>query len=268
MSGAEAKEADGKAKANPAARKPVLVDLLGRGRTGKSTAGDILLRLAHDAGRGALVADANQNATLAGLYPEASQRPPSEDVTDMKEWMGARLGEMVAERRSLVLDLGPAAEVVRRALAVEFDLARYCERRGWAALTVFTAGPSREDFDYVLALVRSGVHLSRPSVLLFNEALTPARRNVADAFSAVLDAPELAPDGELEQAGVRPMLLPNLPFLDLLWVKGFRGFRAAMEGEAGADGKPLDPMRQDQVRFDVEDLLGRFGTLGIAERLP
>lgn len=245
----------------------VLVDLAGRGRTGKSAVGDILVRLAADAGREVLVADANQNATMATLHPGAASRPPSDDLGDVKGWLGDRLGEMVARGRSMVLDLGPAAEAVRREHALEFDLARFCERRGWAALTVFTAGPSREDFDYVLGLVRSGIHLSRPSVLLFNEALTPAKRNIADAFAAVLDAPELAEGGELEAAGVRPMLLPNLPFLDLLRAKGL-GFRAAMEGAPGADGKALDPMRQDQVRFDVEDLLARFEGLGVADRLP
>lgn len=257
-------------KAAAGAARKVLVDLAGRGRTGKSAVGDVLVRLAEDAGRGPVpVADANENATLARLYPGQASRPASDDVGDLKAWLSDRLGAMMASGGPLVLDLGPAAEVVRREHALEFDLARSCERRGWTLLTVFTAGPTREDLDYVLGLVRSGIHLSRPSVLLFNEALTPAKRNIADAFAPVLDAPELAPGGELEKAGVRPMLLPNLPFLDLLRGKGFRGFRAAMEGGPGpADGKALDPMRQDQVRFDVEDLLARFGALGVADRLP
>ena len=120
-----------------------------------------------------------------------------------------------------------------------------------------------------VTLVRSNGELAEAAELIVSVTPGVASLESADAFAPVLDAPELAPGGELEKAGVRPMLLPNLPFLDLLRGQGFRGFRAAMEGGPGpADGKALGPMRQDQVRFDVEDLLARFGALGVADRLP
>lgn len=238
-----------------------MVDLAGRGRTGKSTVGRILTMLALDEGREPLIADANENDTLASLYPWAS-KPPSDDVADQIVWFTDLLGEAVSTDRSLIADLGPAAEVVRRQHGVEFDLPGYCEFRGLDFLTVFTAGPSREDLDYVVGMVESGIHISDPALLFFNEALVSGRKNAAQAFAGVLDAEELRPGGVLREAGVRPMLLPNLPFLDLLREKKL-GLRAAM----AADG-PLDPARQFQVMKAEADLRARFAKLGVGDRLP
>lgn len=251
----------------PAARK-VFCLRGGRGRTGGSTLIDVLVQRARASGRAVLVGDGDRrNPTLAGLYPPegpgGATQPVSDETADVKDWITGELGRMVAAGSSLALDLGGGDRVMQE-YGRDLGLVRFCARHGFTPVAFYTCGPDMDDFDHVLTVHRAGYFAPEASVLVFNQALVRAGQSAATAFAAIRARPEVA---ELQQAGMKMMLMPNLPCMPA--VRAARlSFRGAAAGKAGADGKPFDPARAFMVEDWLDALEAAFADLGLEEFLP
>lgn len=248
--------------------RPVLVVRLGRGRTGGSTCLDWIVQRARRQGRRALIGDGDKrNPTLSGLYPpgtpDGATQPESDETADVKDWITSELGRMATEGASLVLDLGGGDRVLAE-YGRDLAIPSFCEKRGFDPLALYFTGPDEDDFNHVLALYRSGHFAAKRVAVVLNAALVRAGLTPLLAFAPIRERPELA---EMGKNGVRFLLMPVLPCMEHVRRSGL-GFYDAADNKPGADGKPLDPVRQFMVESWLERVESAFSEAGVAEWLP
>jgi len=92
---------------------------------------DWVIQTARHDGRLVSVGDGDRrNPTLAGLYPPCvpggATQPETDETADVKDWITKALGNMVANRSSLVLDLGGGDRVLAE-YGRDLGLVDFCE---------------------------------------------------------------------------------------------------------------------------------------------
>lgn len=249
-------------------RRPVIAMRHGRGRTGGSTLLDFLVQEARAAGRPVLIGDGDRrNPTLAALYPPGTPggatQPPTDEIPDVKDWVSEAVGQAVTLGSSLVLDLGGGDRVMQE-FGRDLALVEFCHASGVDPLGLFFTGPDADDFDHVLAVWRAGYFSPERSILVMNEHLVPQGRTGAGAFKAILERPEM---DELAAVGVKAIMVPRLPCLDMMRQAGL-GFVEAAAGHPGAKGVPLDPVRQFMVKQWATKVRAEFARVGAAGWTP
>jgi hypothetical protein len=252
-----------------AARDPVVAFRFGRGRTGGSTWLDTVIQLARVASRPVLVGDADRrNPTLSGLYPvggEVSAMPPptSDETADVKDFLTSAVGESIARRMSLVMDMSGGDRALQEH-GRDLGMVEICEAHGMLPLAFFMCGPEMDDFDHIVSIWEAGYFRPRHGLLIFNEHLVAQGRTPVGAFNAIVARPEIK---ELMSAGVVPIFLPRLACLPEVRKAGLSLLDAATGGYA-ADGRPFDPVRQFMVRQYFTKILGELGRAGALGWLP
>jgi hypothetical protein len=249
-------------------RPPVLAVRFGRGRTGGSTLLDLLIQLCRQAGREVIIGDGDRgNATLAGLYPPGTEsgatQPHSSEIPDVKDWITELVGQGLAQRRSVMLDLGGGDRVMEE-YGRDLDLVAACERAGMMPLGLFFAGPEGDDFEHVLKIWRSGYFRPHRSILIFNEHLVPQGRTSLGAFDSILARPGAK---EIADQGMKAVFMARLPCLDHVRQSGLSLFAAA-SNLPGRNGKPLEPLRQFMVEDWITKIIGEFDRIGALTWLP
>ncbi len=252
-----------------AARDPVVAFRFGRGRTGGSTWLDTVIQLARVAARPVLVGDADRrNPTLSGLYPPgreiAAMAPPvSDETADVKDFLTSAVGEAIAQRVSLVVDMSGGDRAMQEH-GRDLGMVDLCEAHDMQPVAFFMCGPEMDDFDHILSIWEAGYFRPRRSLLIFNEHLVGQGRTPSGAFDPVLARPEIA---DLIAAGVAPIFLPRLACLTDVRKAGLSLLDASTGGRA-VDGKPFDPVRQFMVRQYFTKVLGELGRAGALGWLP
>ncbi len=246
----------------------VLAIRMGRGRTGGSTLADWMVQCARHAGRQVVIGDGDlRNPTLAGLYPPGSAggatQPLTDETADVKDWITRGIGEVVASRSSLVLDLGGGDRVLSE-YGRDLGLVEFCELNGISPLALFMTGPEMDDFEHVLTIWKAGYFKTRQSVLVLNEHLVTQGRTPVGAFDAILSRPEI--EGMFED-GLVPILMPRLPCMNEMRNAGL-SFLDAVANKPGNSGKPLDPVRQFMVSTWHNKMLAAFNRAGALSWLP
>ncbi len=248
--------------------RQVLAVRMGRGRTGGSTLVDWIVQCARQAGRPVVVGDGDRrNPTLAGLYPPgtdgAATQPRTDETADMKDWITGSLGQMVALRTSLVLDLGGGDRVLAD-YGRDLGLVEFCTAAGIEPLALFVSGPEMDDFEHVLTIWKAGYFRSRRSILVLNEHLVSGGRTPAGAFDAIMSRPEMA---EMMAGGLVPLFMPRLPCMTEMRAAGL-SFLDTMASKPGLTGKPLGPVRQFMVGTWHKKMLAAFEGVGALDWLP
>lgn len=248
--------------------RQVLAVRMGRGRTGGSTLLDWLVQRARSEGRSVAVGDGDRrNPTLAGLYPPGTpggaSQPPTDETADVKDWITAQLGEMVGQGCSLVLDLGGGDRVLSE-YGRDLGLVEFCEATGIEPLALFMSGPEVDDWEHVLTIWRAGYFRPGRALLVFNEHLVAQGRTPTGAFDAIMRRPEM---DQMMAEGMRVAFMPRLPCMVEMRRAGL-SFLDAVANKPGADGKPLDPVRQFMVAGWHKRMLGELGDAGALDWLP
>ena len=246
----------------------VLAVRMGRGRTGGSTLVDWIVQCARQAGRPVVVGDGDRrNPTLAGLYPPGTAggatQPATDETADVKDWITGGLGQMVASRTSLVLDLGGGDRVLAE-YGRDLGLVDFCNAAGIEPLALFVSGPEMDDFEHVLTIWKAGYFKTPQSVLVLNEHLVTQGRTPAGAFDAIMSRPEMR---EMLRDGLVPLFMPRLPCMGEMRAAGL-SFLDAVANKPGVNGKPLDPVRQFMVATWHKKMLAAFEAVGALEWLP
>ena len=250
------------------ADRQVLAVRMGRGRTGGSTLADWIIQCARQARRAVTIGDGDRrNPTLAGLYPPGSlggaTQPATDETADVKDWITQGLGEMVALRTSLVLDLGGGDRVLAE-YGRDLGLVEFCETAGIQPLALFVSGPDMDDFEHVLTIWRAGYFRTAHSVLVFNEHLVGQGRTPAGAFDTILSRPEMK---QMIMEGLVPLFMPRLPCMNEMRAAGL-SFLDAVANKPGASGKPLDPVRQFMVTTWHKKMVAAFERAAASNWLP
>jgi len=252
-----------------AARDPVIAFRFGRGRTGGSTWLDTVIQLARMASRPVLIGDADRrNPTLSGLYPpggEVSTMPPpvSDETADVKDFLTSAVGESIASRMSLVVDMSGGDRAMQEH-GRDLGMVELCEAHEMQPLAFFMCGPDIDDFEHILSIWEAGYFRPRRSLLIFNQHLVAQGRTPVGAFDPILARPEMK---DLISAGVAPVFLPRLACLTDVRKAGLSLLDAAT-GRRAADGRPFDPVRQFMVRQYLTKVLSELGRAGALGWLP
>ncbi len=248
--------------------RQVLAVRMGRGRTGGSTLADWIVQCGRHAGRSVAVGDGDRrNPTLAGLYPPGTpggaSQPATDETADVKDWITAALGEMVALRSSLVLDLGGGDRVLAE-YGRDLGLVEFCQATEIDPLGLFVCGPEMDDFEHILTIWRAGYFQTGRSILVFNEHLVGQGRTPLGAFDAILTRPELE---EMTEQGFVLLFMPRLPCMTEMRTAGL-SFLNAVANKPGVGGKPLDPVRQFMVATWHKKMVAAFDKAGASGWLP
>ena len=254
-------------KVTPVDRQ-VLAVRMGRGRTGGSTLADWVIQTARHEGRSVAVGDGDRrNPTLAGFYPPGipggATQPDTDETADVKDWITKALGNMVANRSSLVLDLGGGDRVLAE-YGRDLGLVDFCDAAAIKPLALFVCGPDMDDFEHVLTIWKAGYFKTPHSVLVFNEHLVSQGRTPIGAFDAITARPEFQ---EMVIGGLEPIFMPRLPCMKEMRVAGL-SFLDAVANKPGLDGKPLDPVRQFMVTTWHKKMVKAFDDAGASAWLP
>ena len=248
--------------------RQVLAVRMGRGRTGGSTLADWIIQCARQAGREVAIGDGDRrNPTLAGLYPPGTlggaSQPATDETADVKDWITARLGDMMALRTSLMLDLGGGDRVLAE-YGRDLGLVEFCEAANIQPLALFASGPEMDDFDHIQTIWNSGYFKTARSVLVFNEHLIGQGRTPVGAFDAILSRPELQ---RMTMEGLVLVFMPRLPCMNEMRAARL-SFLDAVANKPGITGTPLDPVRQFMVATWHKRMLAAFDKAGALEWLP
>lgn len=240
----------------------------GRGRTGGSTFADYLIQRTRREGREIIVGDGDRrNATLAGFYPPGTEggahQPPSDQTPDVKDWIGHLVGKMVEERSSLIFDLGGGDQALAE-FCRELSLSEFCASVGVAPLSIYMTGPEVEDFEHIVTIHRSKVFETERSMLVFNESLVRAGKTPEGAFDAIMERPEIL---ELMETGTEIVVMPRIIHIAEVRKAGL-GFYEAVEGKAGRDGKPLDPLKRFSIKTWLDRMDAQLSSGTFREWLP
>ncbi len=248
-----------------AERRPVLVVSFGRGNVGKSFAQAEMAWRAMHYGRDVLVADFDPNSkTLRTLFPDAI-RPDSVEMPDVKAAFAALLNR-VAAGESAVVDFGGGDDFMRE-YAKELEVVEFAEMAGFDVVALFMLSPDRENLEHCLSVWESGHFRPKRSFALLNEGVIMSGKTVLGAFETTMNDPRF---GRMVEAGVRPMLMPRLPCIDLLKAKaekagnpGLLNFYEAAAGKAG-----LDLVEKFQVIKWLKLMEEKRKEIGVLEWLP
>jgi hypothetical protein len=248
-----------------AERRPVLVVAFGRGNVGKSLTLAEMAWRAGNFGRDVLVADFDPNSkTLRTLFPDAI-RPDSVELPDVKAAFAALLNR-VAAGESAVVDFGGGDDFMRE-YAKELEIVEFADMAGFDVVAVYVLSPDRENLEHCLSVFESGHFLPKKAFALLNEGVILGGKTVLGAFEPTMKDPRFR---KMVDAGVRPMLMPRMPCIDLLKTRvelagdpTLMNFYRAAAGDAG-----LDLVERFQAAKWLKIMKERRTTIGVEEWLP
>jgi len=229
---------------------PVFVAPVGRGGRGKSEWARWAWERGFRMGRPVLAADGDRtNPTLTAFVPAAS-RPESPAAEDVKAWLGSLLERQIAERASLVLDLG-GGDLVLKEFAREVGLVEFLGSYGVEPVAVHLIGPDLDDLAY-LRDMEDGIFAPRRTVLVLNEGIIPTGRATANAFRPVVEHKIFQ---DALDRGAKAVVMPRLPCmadLDRLRLH-FEDAEAGAEKDGVYRVGPVDRFRVKTWRKAMEE---------------
>lgn len=258
----------------PQAPRRTLLVRRGRGRTGGSTGLDLWIQRGRVAGRRVKPLDGDlRSRTLSTRYPaqdvdgtpipDGATAPPSEEPTDMQDWLRGELDAMVEQGNSAVLDLGGGDRVVQEFVR-ELPMREYCDDNGIRLVEAYFLGPDLEDFSHVVQVARSRDLQAHKTLLVLNEGLIRFGQTTQGVFEPLTHRPEFK---ELVQAGAAVVFLHRLTCMPIVLERGF-GFYDAVEGVPDGKGMPASPTLRFMVKKWLRDHEAEHERAGTLEWLP
>ena len=87
----------------------------------------------------------------------------------MVEWVTEVVSQMAAAQVSMVLDMG-AGDAVLEVHGKELNLGEFCVASGVELLSIYSLGPTRDDFDYVMGVYEDGYLRCERALFVMNES--------------------------------------------------------------------------------------------------
>lgn len=167
-------------------RRPLLIIAVGRQRVGKTTVLNATIQFlrAHGAEVDVWNGDRqNQSYNLAMFHPDTIE-PPSSDAGDVRTWLEERMQSLVERRRDAILDIGGGDTPLNR-LMEEVPIVEMLEEAGVRVVVVHVVGPEKADLDYLGHLSTSKLLAPEATLIVLNQGLVTAGRNVTSAFEPI-----------------------------------------------------------------------------------
>lgn len=167
----------------------LFVVLAGRGGTGKTFLLRWICERLFAASRSVVIADGDRTNRTLPLFFQDVQTPRSADDRVVRRWLEDIIEQMVAQKFSVIVDLG-GGDMVLKQLATELDLQAMLVQHGVTPVILHLVGPDVESLGYLASLQAagpSGTPLFAPerTALILNDGLVPEGVDAAEAFEAI-----------------------------------------------------------------------------------
>lgn len=242
--------------------KKKVIFFVGRGKTGKTTLIRWLSETALASDGTFLMADMDPTNDTFSKYIEGVARPAEagDPVLSLK-WLDKLLQHAMAEKMSVLVDLGGGDTTLRRLVAQLPDLVSMFETAGFAVVVFYTVGPQEEDLSPMATLEGLGLHPSATAIVL-NEGLVEVGEGRETAFARILRHSVFK---NAVNRGAIPVWMPKL--LPAAQVEMRRlHFQDAAAGYVGQGKTPLGPFDRARVGTWLNAIDANFG--GIKTWLP
>lgn len=184
---------------------PKIVFAAGRGKTGKTTLLRWLTEMSLGEGRTLLLADIDPSNASFSAYFENVARPETDDPAGVRHWLVDLLEYAVAERQSVVVDLG-GGDTTLRAIATDMPgFADALDGAGIAPVMFHLVGREPEDLTPALTLAARGFAPKAQAIVL-NEYSIPIGMTRTEAFARLVASPTFA---KLAKTGIE-LWMPRL----------------------------------------------------------
>lgn len=254
--------------------RPKLVIRIGRGRTGGSTALDLIIQRARHQGRRVKPLDGDlKSRTLMNLYPaevdgqpveDAATAPPSDDLPEVRDWLSDELNQMVEDGVSRVLDLSGGDRVMQEYVR-ELHLTNFCRDFGVDVVLMAFIGPEQEDFRHVYQLLKTAGIPADKVVVVFNEGVIRAGQTVDGAFSQIVKSQEFK---EVAGLSARMMFMRRLTCMSQLHDRGLRFYDTiAVKPSALSRGKVTATLYH-MVKTWIDNFEQELISSGVVEWMP
>ncbi|HXW71155.1 MAG TPA: zeta toxin family protein [Methylocella sp.] len=245
----------------PEASTPKLILPVGRGARGKTFLARWLIDRAQMQGREIVVADADRTNPSLGGYLDGVLTPPSADENDMREWFKAICEQQMAERFSLLIDLG-GGDLLLKQLARRINLVPFLKGNGVDVVAIHLIGPERDDLAYLRDLETDGLVAPEATILVLNESLAPQNLSIKAAFEPVFEHPIFK--GTLNR-GARLVWMPRLDVAHEINARRLP-FTAAESGARTEALPPLGPWNRQLITMWLRAMEHNFAS--VASWLP
>ena len=242
--------------------KKKVIFFVGRGKTGKTTLIRWLSETALASDGTFLMADMDPTNDTFSKYIEGVARPAEagDPVLSLK-WLDKLLQHAMAEKMSVLVDLGGGDTTLRRLVAQLPDLVSMFETAGFAVVVFYTVGPQEEDLSPMATLEGLGLHPSATAIVL-NEGLVEVGEGRETAFARILRHSVFK---SAVNRGAIPVWMPKLLPAAQIEMRRLH-FQDAAAGHVGQGKTPLGPFDRARVGTWLNAIDANFG--GIKTWLP
>jgi hypothetical protein len=146
----------------------------------------------------------------------------------------------------------------------DLNLPEFCGQFGISLMSACFLGPDLEDFNHVVAGVKSGDLKPEHMLLILNEGVVRQGQNPRGGFDAIVCHPEFR---AMLAAGAAVVYMTKLPCMDLIRDQRLDFYQVAA-GQTGPDeGRPRATTSHMAQRW-LADLETKYAQAGVTERLP
>lgn len=171
-------------------RKPVLLTVVGRQRTGKTTFLNALAETTALRGGEVTVWNAdmlNETNSISRFHPDA-QSPKYAGAADQAIWLEHQITGLLERPRDALLDIGGGWTAFHE-IVTTTSIGRKLKKFGMRLIIAYMFGPDLADVDYLSGLQKSNAFNGNDSILIFNKGLIPPAASVHTAFRETLASP-------------------------------------------------------------------------------
>jgi len=215
-------------------RKPVLLTVVGRQRTGKTTFLNALAETTAIRGGKVEVWNTdmlNETNSISRFHPGA-QSPEHAGAADQSIWLEQQITGLLERPRDVLLDIGggwtPFHEIVTTT-----SIGRDLKAFGVRLVIAYMFGPDLADADYLAGLQKTNAFTGKDSLLILNQGLIPPAASVHTAFRDTLASP---PVREAINSGASWARMPALSNMSKVLDSGM-SFAAYAEPKAAKPAK-------------------------------
>jgi hypothetical protein len=239
-----------------AARMPVLIIALGRGRVGKTATLNALIQRYRALECDLRIWNAdqqNETHSLSRFHPDVVEPPPRAGLVDTKLWLEGNIQDQSRQQYDVVLDFAGGDPLIKK-LAVEVRLVRMLERMGIRPVAMHVVGPEKADLDYLRQVSEEGLFMPEATLIVLNGGLVESGRSVDHAFVEVGEHPVIL---NAMKQGAEVVMMPPLACMSRIADLEI-SFADAACNRFKPGQEPLSFFDQERTAIWLETMLPKF----------
>ncbi|AOX18709.1 hypothetical protein A0U89_15495 (plasmid) [Kozakia baliensis] len=245
--------------------KPVLLTVVGRQRTGKTTFLNALAETTALRGGKVEVWNTdmlNETNSISRFHPDA-QAPAYAGAADQALWLEHQITALLERPRDVLLDIGGGWTAFHE-IVTTTSIGRKLKKFGMRLIIAYMFGPDLADVDYLSGLQKSNAFNGNDSILIFNQGLIPPAASIHTAFRETLGSPSVR---TAINSGASWAMMPALSNMSKVLDSGlsFASYAEPQMGKPVKGANLFDHLRAN--RWFHEDFPGFLQKLD-PERLP